>query len=90
MQFGFMSCKSTIDSVITLSRILVEYLAKLRKFYMCLIDLEKTFHIDLKKVVELEIRKSGIPKSLASLVKSLYKAQRQKCKLEHIYLKRLR
>ena len=48
MQFGFVLGKGTIDTVFTLRRIQEKYLAKQKKLYMCLVDLEKAFDGVLK------------------------------------------
>ena len=41
--FGFLLGNGIIDAVFTLWRIKEEYLAILKKLYMCLVDLEQVF-----------------------------------------------
>ena len=64
--------KGTIDAVYILRRVQEEYLAKQKKLYMCLVDLEKAFDVAPRKVVEWAMRKKGIPEVLVAAVMSLY------------------
>ena len=73
MQFGFMPGNGTIDAVFILRRIQEKYLAKQRKLYMCFVDLEKAFNKIPRKVMELAMRKKGIPEALVGAVMSLYR-----------------
>ena len=57
MQFGFMPGKGTIDAVFSLRRIQEEYIAKLKKLYMCFVDQEKAFDRVQRNVVESSMRK---------------------------------
>ena len=52
MQFGFMPVRGTIDAVFILRRMQEEYHTKVRKLYMCFVDLEKVSDRVLRKVME--------------------------------------
>ena len=52
MQFGFMPERGTIDAVLILRRMQEEHIAKEKRLYMCLMDLEKAFERVLRKVLE--------------------------------------
>ena len=81
MQFGFKSGKGTIDAVFILRRIQEEYLAKQKKLYMCLVDLERAFDRVPRKVVEWAMIKKGISEALATAVMSLHKGAKTKVKV---------
>ena len=72
MQFGYMPGKCTIDAVFVLWKIQEEYLAKQKKLYMSLLDLEKAFDRVPRKVVEWAKRKKGILEALVAAVMSLF------------------
>ena len=71
----------TIYAVFILRRIQEQYLAKVRKLYMCFIDLEKTFDRVPTKIVKWAMRKKGIPEALFGAVMSLYKDAMTKVKV---------
>ena len=62
MQFGFMPERGTIDNVFILRRMQEEYHAKVKKMYMCFVDIEKAFDRDPRKVMELGMRKKEYQK----------------------------
>ena len=51
------------------------------KLYMCFVDVEKAFDRVPKKVVELAMRKKGIPEALVAAVMSLYKGVETRVKV---------
>ena len=51
----------TIDAVFILLRMQQEYDAKLKKMYICLVDLEKALDRITRKVLEWALTKKGIP-----------------------------
>ena len=53
-------------------RLKEEYLGKEKKLYMCFIDLERACDRVLRKVLELAMRKRGIPEVMMKAVMSLY------------------
>ena len=81
MQFSFMPGKGTIDTVIILWRIQEEYFTKQKKLYMCVVDLEKAHDRVPRKVMELAMRKKGIPEALVRAVMCLYKGAKTKVKV---------
>ena len=50
MQFGSMPERGTIDAVFILRRLQEEYHAKIKKLFMCFVDLEKAFDRVSRKV----------------------------------------
>ena len=48
---------------------------------MCFVDLEKAFDRVPRKVVELAMKKKGIPEALVTAVMRLYKGSRTKVKV---------
>ena len=81
MQFGFMPAKGTIDAVFNLRGVQEEYLAKRRKLYMYLVDVEKALGRAARIVVEWAMRKKGIPEVLVRAVIGLYKGAKTKVKV---------
>ena len=77
MLFGFMPERGTIDAVFILRRLQEEYHDKGKKLCMCFVDLEKAFSRVPRKVLELSLRKKGIP-VLVRLVMSLYEGARSR------------
>ena len=57
MKFIFIPERGTIDAVFILRRLQEEYHATGKELYMCLVDLEKDFDRELRKVLDLEMRK---------------------------------
>ena len=72
MLFGSMPERGTIDAVFILRRMQEEFHAKGKQLYMCFVNLEKSFDIVPSKVLELAMRKKGIPDVLARSVMSMY------------------
>ena len=56
-------------------------MAKQKKFYMCFVDLEKSVDRVTRNVVELAMRKKGIPEVLVGEVMSLHEGQKTKVKV---------
>ena len=77
MHFGFMLERGSIDAVFILGRLQGEYNAKGKKLYMCFVDLKKAFDSVLRKVLELAMRKKGIPVVLVRSVMSLYEGAKK-------------
>ena len=57
MQFGFMPERGTIDAIFILRGMQEEYHAKVKKLYMCFVELENAFDRVPRKVLELALRK---------------------------------
>ena len=72
MQLGSMHEREAIDAVFIQIRLQEEYHAKSKKLYMCFVGLEKALDRVPKKVMELAVRKTGIPAVRARSVLSLY------------------
>ena len=53
--------RGTIDTVFILRRMQEEYHANGEKLYMCFVELEKALDRVLMKVLELAMRKKGMP-----------------------------
>ena len=79
--FGFMPERGTIDAVFIFRAMQVEYHAKWKKLYMCFVELEKAFGRVPRKVVELALRKKGIPEVLVRSVMSLYEQAKTKVRV---------
>ena len=82
MQFGLMREKGTNDVVFILIRMQEEYHAKGKKLYMCFVDLEKAFDRVPRKVVELALRKKGIPEVLLRSVMNLYDEEKTRVRMD--------
>ena len=59
-----------------------EYREKDKKLYMCFVDLEKAFDRVPKRVMQLALRKKGLPEILVKAVMSLYEVQKRRLKLD--------
>ena len=70
--------KETINAVFILIRMQEEYRAKGKKLYMYFVNQEKTIYKASRKVMELEIRKKGIPEALVRSVIGLYEEAKTK------------
>ena len=57
MKFGFMPDRGKIYAVFILRRMQEDYHAKIRKLYICFVDLEKVFDKVPWKVLEWTLRK---------------------------------
>ena len=73
-----------IDAVFILRRLQEEYNAKGKKLYMCFVDLEKAFDGVPKKVLELKMRKKGIPKVLVRSMMSLYVRAKTRVRVDSV------
>ena len=82
MQLGFMPERVTIDAVFILRRMQEEYYAEVRQFYMYFVDLEKAFDRILRKVLELAMRKRGIPEVLVRSVMCLYEGAKTRVRVD--------
>ena len=71
-QFGFMSERGAIDAIFILRRMQEEYHAKIKKLYMCIMDLEKAFDRVPWRVLVWALWKKEIPEVLVRSVMSLY------------------
>ena len=65
-----------------LRRLQEEYHAKGEKLYMCFLDLEKTFDIVLRKVLEWAMRKKGIQEVLVRSIMSLYEGAKIRVRVD--------
>ena len=74
--------KGAIDAVFVLRGIQEECIAKQKKLHMCFVDLEKATDGVPRKVVELAIKKKGIPEALDGAVMILCKGPKTKVKVE--------
>ena len=72
MQFGFMPERGTIYGVFILRRMQEEYHAKVKKLYLCFVDLKKAFDRVPRKVLEWAMREKEIPDVLVRSVINLY------------------
>ena len=70
MQYGFVPGRGTVDAVFVLRRLGEKFRAK-NKFFTFL-DLENSFHRELKEFVHFTLSQMGAPESLANGVMSLY------------------
>ena len=60
MQFGFMPGKETVDAIFIVRRTQEKYQKKVKKLYMCFVELEKAFDVVPRKVMEWAMRKKGL------------------------------
>ena len=72
MQFGFVPERGTIDAVFIVRRMQEEYHVKVKKLYMCFVDLLKAFDRVPRKVSKLTLMKKEILEVLVRSVMSLY------------------
>ena len=72
MKFSFMPGRGTIDTVFILRRMQKGYHAKGKKFYICIVDLEKAFDRIQRNMLQWAMSKKGIPEVMAISVISLY------------------
>ena len=82
MQFDFMPEKRIIDVVFILRRLQEEYRAKGKTLYMCFVDLEKAFDRVPRKMLELALRKKGIPEVWVRSVMNLYEGAKMTVRVD--------
>ena len=82
MQFGFMLERGTIYAAFILRRLQEEYHAKGKKLYMCFVDQEKAFDRVPRKMLELAMRKKGIPEVLDRSVMCLYEGAKTRVRVD--------
>ena len=80
MQFSFMSERETID-VFILKRMQEEFHAKVEKFYMWCVDLEKAFVRVPRKVWKWAMGKKGIPEVLVRSVMNQYEGAKTRVRV---------
>ena len=66
----------TSDAVFIMRRMLEDYPAKVKKLYMCFVDLVKAFDIVPRKVLEWVLRKKLIPDVFVMSMMSLYEGEK--------------
>ena len=71
-QFGFMSGKSTIDSIFILRQLQEKYREKKKKLYHVFVDLEKAFDRVPREVIEWALRRQRVSEKLVRMVMLLY------------------
>ena len=82
MQFGFMPGRGTTDALFEVRRMQEEYKDKKKKFYMCSVDIEKTFDRVSRKVMEWVMRKKSLLEVIVRAVMSLYHGAKTKVRGE--------
>ena len=82
MQFCFMPERGTIDAVFMLRRMHEECHAKVKKLYVCFVDIEKAFDRVPRKVLGWTLRKKGILEVLVRSVMSLYKGAKARVRVD--------
>jgi hypothetical protein len=71
-QFGFSSGKSRTDAVFILRQIQEKFEQKKRKLYHVFVDLEKSFDLVPRGIIEWALRMQGVPETLIALTMALY------------------
>ncbi len=73
MQRGFVPGRSTTDAVFVLRRVQEEYLEKNKEFWYAFVDLKKAYDSVPRDVLWWALRRQGVPESLVSVVKAMYR-----------------
>ena len=61
MQFGFMSGRETTEALFVVKNMQEKYRDKKKKLYKCFVDIEKALDRVPRKVMELAMKKRGLP-----------------------------
>ena len=82
LQFGFVAGRGTTDALFVVRRMQEEYRDKKKKLNMCFVDIEKAFDRFPRKVMELAMRKKGLPEIIIRAVMSIYHGAKTKVRVE--------
>ena len=72
MQFGFITGKSTIDTIFIVRQLQEKHLAKNKDLFCAFVDLEKAFVRIPREVLRWLLRMAGVPEVLVKAVMALY------------------
>jgi len=72
MQFGFMKCKGTTDTILMARQMQENFRVKGKKFYFSFVDLKKAFDRVPREVINWAMHKLGVEEWLESAVMSMY------------------